>query len=239
MLNSFRSRQKIVNLHIPKTAGTSLRDQLRPYYYSLRVKLPEQADIEVAKDYFAAVRVKLQEAEVCLGQLDSFFLFGHFRFADLRQVRGPQLRDASVFTFLREPVARTVSDYYYSTSPTHPGHRDFLQAFPSLDAYMANAGEMNKQFHYLKPHEDATVAETISAVEQGFAFVGIVERFEECGNTLASQLSIPTLSPIHENRNPNLDQLAEAAERHGPALRAALADDLAIYAHFSEYWLST
>ena len=120
----------LVFQHIQKTAGTSLTRELAmtfPPYKNIHITYtPETVTTDDAMaDATNAFLVDHPERRFRSAS-------GHF---DPRHIR--MLRDAipyaSFFTILREPVARILSDYRYSTSPAHPPHASFLKDFPTIE----------------------------------------------------------------------------------------------------------
>jgi hypothetical protein len=90
---------KRILLHIPKTAGTSLRE-------ALATQFPEERICPERFDNLAAWPVeKLEQFE---------FFAGHFSYNTLSRIPG----ELSIVTMLREPRSRLLSDYYFAKSHT-------------------------------------------------------------------------------------------------------------------------
>jgi sulfotransferase famil protein len=108
-----RGDTTLIFLHIPKTAGTTLHHILERCYPKDQIftfKDPiDQAAIEKFK--------RLAESRHEPYRL----LKGHLSFGFHRHLAGPW----TYFTFLREPIARVLSFYYYARS--HPDH--YLYSF--------------------------------------------------------------------------------------------------------------
>ena len=93
-------------LHVPKTAGTTLRATLRFKYPGATVSVHDLDDVAEA---MAKIPIETRRsARVITGHL----LYGVHRYI-------PQ--ECDYVTVLRHPVARAVSEYHYIRS--HPGHR--------------------------------------------------------------------------------------------------------------------
>jgi hypothetical protein len=87
---------KLVFMHIPKTAGTTLITILDSNFQK-RMIFPDQLDPLLLRSYPA-------------GYLGGFKLFrGHFPLRALQHIPGPKF----IFTMLREPRARILSQYHY------------------------------------------------------------------------------------------------------------------------------
>ena len=100
--------QTLIFLHIPKTAGTTLShilDRCYPKNQIFNFKDPIDRD---AIENFKRFAEEKREAYRLIK--------GHFSFGFHRHLPG----DSTYLTFLREPIARTLSFYYYARS--HPDH---------------------------------------------------------------------------------------------------------------------
>ncbi len=99
------SSQTVIFLHIPKTAGTTLSEIFKANYHPAEIYNREfsgddgaSAFINLSVERRAAIRL----------------LWGHFPFGLHQYLPGP----FTYFTFLRDPVERVISHYYYLLS--HP-----------------------------------------------------------------------------------------------------------------------
>lgn len=96
---------KLVSLHIPKTAGTSFRNMLKQVYGEeavVRFDINQQGHIKINEEDF-------EEASVPNGVV---VLHGHFHAHNFKKL--VQLnRDVPWITWLRHPVDRVISNYYY------------------------------------------------------------------------------------------------------------------------------
>src|SRR5271155_2663578 len=110
----FKSNQPVVFLHIPKTAGTTLTHILQRSHPARLVckstGMPEQLD---------ALMEMPAEARAALSLVTGHFPYGiHRHFA----------RPVTYVTFLRRPVDRVISAYYYALSmPDHYLHRTLVK----------------------------------------------------------------------------------------------------------------
>jgi hypothetical protein len=220
-------------VHIPKTAGTSLRSEIAGFL---------RPDANIAVDYTDtsrsfhdriddAVAMFLARAETTPVR----FASGHILARHVARIRA-RYGDARLVTFLRDPVERVISDYRHQRSTRHPVHREFIARVPDLDAYLANRAEGNKMVQHLVPvailrHADA--AACIEHVMRSYAFVGIQAMYPICFRTLTTLLGKPAWPRLRENVNTENE-----AERHVDAdvaqrIREANALDVALYEHFS------
>ncbi|MDL2272125.1 sulfotransferase family 2 domain-containing protein, partial [Desulfovibrio sp. OttesenSCG-928-I05] len=188
-------------LHIPRTAGTTLNT-------ILRANFPPEAVINVYdKEEYAAhaahSRDELEKVRLIQGHL----LLQNY---DPPQMYGEPVR---VFTFLREPLPRLVSEYaflrtwkanhlYAYLNDNNVSFRDYLLGETRELRYRGK----NFMTRCVAGIDTGTKAYPVKAVakakrhlERVFGFVGIQERFMESLLLLGDFLGIDNL--LHEKRN--------------------------------------
>jgi hypothetical protein len=160
--------------HIPKTAGMTFRTIVEDHFHSEEI-CPATLNAQLAK---------LPKEEV-----SKYRLFrGHLGFINLPElVPGKQIVNVTV---LREPVARVISHYEYIRrmpgDPHYPAVKDMtLEEF----AQKLTAGKVGKNiqtYHVAKTLrfdlDGLTPAEILEIAKESldqFAFVGLVERFQD------------------------------------------------------------
>jgi hypothetical protein len=224
-------------LHIPKTAGSSLSaelNELRPPYSNLHLS---------DEDYRAAAGGGAPFARLLDRHVDDFI--ASERRVRHRSVSGHMLLPQAIriaeavpgtrlFTFLRHPVDRVVSDYCYQLSPGHPAHATFRVRHPTFQSYLASA-DTDKMHRHLSLHPGEGVDEVIARVGETFAFVGIVEMYPFSFNVLTRLFGEGRMPKRRERVAP---PEARAAVEMTPELRARIleanARDLAIFLHFRD-----
>lgn len=92
--------QTILFLHMPKTAGTTLSEILKRHYHPAQIYNDEFSGNDGAFNFFS---LPLQR------RANIRLLWGHFSFGLHQYLPGP----STYFTFLRSPVERVISHYYY------------------------------------------------------------------------------------------------------------------------------
>jgi sulfotransferase famil protein len=98
---------QLVSLHIPKTAGTSFRNILKDVYGKNRIvrfDVNHQGNITLDEKPFNKARLS-NKIEV---------IHGHFYFQDIQKTI--DIRDIPLITWLRNPIDRVISNYYYLES---------------------------------------------------------------------------------------------------------------------------
>ena len=157
---------QLISVHIPKTAGSSFSILLRRIYGA-----------RLVLDYGGEV-TGLDSAEV---------VHGHFSASKYLE----QFPDAKVIIWLRHPVERVISYYFYwlrAKRHGNPHHDYFLDNNLSLLEF-ANFPPLRKE-----------VASYIGGFNpERFFFVGIVERYEFDVQKLAALLDWPEIPSVREN----------------------------------------
>src|SRR5881628_2608535 len=111
-----------VFLHIPKTAGVSVRWALRRQYREtgyLHLALPDPSEVSPSP---IADTISLEGAKRRLADSRSEpfgVVFGHMPFG----IHEALTRPVRYFTMVRNPVERVVSQYYFVTTRQHALHR--------------------------------------------------------------------------------------------------------------------
>lgn len=208
---SFIPARPIFFVHIPKTAGTSFRNMLYrviepdatfPNYLDLAQTTGRYPDPEQLSDYLSAI------------DRDIRFLSGHFPFAAGTLL--PHTPD--YYVFLREPVARTISNLLhfqrndpdcqgldlYQIFDRFRGHLQNLQVRYLCDVSMESAGI----FHHAEQLSKNSLRQAMRHLEQ-CKFIGLAEDFATSIH-LAEQLLGRSLGkPLQDNPATNTPRFAD------------------------------
>jgi hypothetical protein len=216
------AEEKLFFIHIPKTAGTSVRRVLRPRYTDDEfVPVYSHEPSELQK-----IRNRLDDARV---------LYGHFShgFHELLDTRGRYA------TMLREPIARVWSFYRHQLHNPRASYHAMVHSGMPLDDLLEgnNIHELNNHMtRIVSGHvglefvdDDSLLTRAIENIERDFLFVGLVDRMAESMASLSRILgwrSIPD--------PPFVNVGSEAADsRIDPLVRQAIERfnrlDLALY----------
>lgn len=218
--------------HVPKTAGSSLVASLkacRQPYRNIEVGDYTADNDEFRRQEWEAVRafVEFQRSAEDSDRCKSFS--GHLRRAHVDFIRA-ELPGIRVFTMLRKPLVRVVSDYRYCLTPAHPAHADFARQFPSLRAFVHHPRGQNIQAKYLAENWQAGGPAVVDSVLNGFDFVGITELYELSVSMIFRMGGVLHVSTQHRNRTVDTElnsiELDEALERE---IRELNALDDALY----------
>lgn len=196
----------ILSLHIPKTAGVSIRNVLSEHFgpgFALWYWQITDAWGKVCPEVPANVRC----------------VHGHFQIDPLCR-KFPRAR---LITWVRDPVERVVSSYHHRLRDPdwqHPVCRELHRRKLSLTEYAALPlvrNEMSRFFGSKKPGE--------------FSFIGVVEDFECSFGRLREFLDLADVPPRHDNANPVKQQARyELASDVRQELAELNADDVSLYA---------
>lgn len=178
---------QLVSLHIPKTAGTSFRSILKQVYGA---KAVVRFDIINGEAY---IEQKLFKGDKLPSHIK--VIHGHFCYADLIQkVQLPA--GVKKITWLRHPVKRTVSNYFYLCSmlkhylQEEKNKIDILSKMQrTILEYAGDDNNKNRMSVFLR-----------GSSLQDYDFVGLVEHFDEHLKLMSAKLGWPAdLKPIHHN----------------------------------------
>ena len=218
----------LIFVHVPKTAGSSLRGEL------VRRLAPA---VDIVVDYTDMTRLfrdKMDDAVAAFLAGPAAvvrFASGHVMGRHVAQMRAA-MPEARFITFLRDPVERVVSDYLHQRSPRHPGHERFRETFPRLEDYAAFRPEANKAAqHLISPAVYAArdPEECVEYMMRTYAFIGVQEMYPISFRTLIALAGEPAWPSLRENVG-----TGDAADREVPPelatrIRAANPLDAALY----------
>ena len=231
-------------VHVPKTAGSSLATDLAgrlPPYRNIHINhtdrsrpAPERFDV-VTEAFIAA-----QATEPCR------IASGHLQFRHAKRI-SEAVPGTRLFTMLREPVARLVSDYLYQRSPMHPLAEEVRARIPDFAAFIELKGQRNRIARHLLPPklvQDGDVSAALDMLRNRYAFIGVQERYALGFRALTAMLTGQPALPAAERKRVNDGAAAEKAEvmqaLRDSALQARIAElngfDLGVHAAIAADW---
>jgi hypothetical protein len=198
--------QRVVSVHVPKVAGSSLYTQLANLLGEDEVVLDLAHDPVSGRPGAAAFPAGAR------------VVHGHF---PARRYAG---NAACWITFLRHPVENVFSNFAYWRRVHAPSLNLDLRKFPSVLDFASYPGQ------------DRLFSELYFGGfdMRRFDFIGFHETRAADMPRLGALLGLPLRSEIHVNKTPVCD--IRAAEEEDPAIRARLTDILAPDIKFYEYW---
>src|SRR5258708_361553 len=170
-------RQKYLSIHIPKTAGVSIRNILKEHYGPGFVQHYWQGT-----DAWGQILKEVPADAICL--------HGHYQAAQLTHI----FPEAALIPWVRDPVERVVSSYFHRLRAPdwrHPVCHEMHSRKLSLAEYAALPLVRNEITHYFG-----------SKKPEDFLFIGIVEEFDQSLARMAALLDIPAARSRRDNVNP-------------------------------------
>lgn len=172
--SSLRSREAVIFLHVPKTAGTTLNRLIEWEY-----KLTEMYSVDpVLFEWSAAHLRNLPETRLRRTRMFK----GHMLFG-LHEVL-PQ--PSTYITVLRDPIERVLSAFFFMRSyKLHPLYWKFRREKWTLEEFVERSTRDNVQCKiiagadYHSPCTQEILEKAINHLDQHFSVVGLSERFEE------------------------------------------------------------
>lgn len=217
-------------VHLPKTAGSTLRTLITANYAPDKV-LSLYGD---PKEILAA-------AATYIGKTAPYqFIQGHIPYGTHRFLG---LRQASYFTFLRNPISRFLSDIAHTVRHSdHFFHPVLTVPGLSRDARISKALDINYYRNNMTQFVSGSfTTEVISLTQLGLAidnlwdseFVGITEQFEVSLLIMAKKLGWKIVVP--QKSNVRRDQEEPLTPERHASLQRALAYDHMLYAVAQEH----
>lgn len=186
----------IVSVHIRKSGGSSFRQELKDYYGDkLLLDYGDEIGSSVLSSKYKRLKSKVmlfQNRQIISKQYD--IVHGHF-FADKYDLLDINLQ---LVTFLRNPIQRVLSNYYYlKRNPyrKHPDAEPIHRKKLSLEEYIMHKDARNLQAQFLNGKKLSD-----------FTFIGITERYEESIKLFNRVFSTNLKSQYMENVNPKKDK---------------------------------
>lgn len=188
---------KVLFLHIPKNAGTTIHSVLERNFSPFRsfsIHTPRERSLEILKKVPERTRSKWS----CVK--------GHFPFGLHRDFG----EDWNYFTFLREPLRRTKSHFrYVQGTPTTVGHERISRGavgFPEA----VESGFINDNFQVrwlvegglaLPPNgvRESHFEEALGNLERLFPVVGLVEHFDRSLQMLGAVYGLQSIKYVSKN----------------------------------------
>lgn len=191
------ARRQIVFLHIAKTAGTSVGK-------FLELAFPGGKTLHESAEFFdLADQSQVEMYDVVRGHIS-------------REHFGKLRRDNFVFTFLRDPVDRVLSIYYFLRERDHPndefnGSSPFILAkhhslieflrleSPAVKVLIRNhqTYALGADWRFRSRNNDCAVLRRAKRTLDELDFYGLTERFDESIGLLSARLGVPVFPKAH------------------------------------------
>lgn len=225
--NNIGEKQVVIFLHIPKTAGTTLRYVIQYQYKPSAIYElygPSATHSERLEEFKRLSDARKAEIKIVNAHLG----FGLHEFL-------PQ--SCTYITFLRNPVDRVVSMYYYFQRTgnnyvqnltlkefiqTYGGARDNMTKYLSGEKLKIQLNDPNNEIDYQCSSESLETAK--SNLKKHFKIIGLAERFDESLIILKNKLGWKV--PLYDKNN---------VSKNRPSTKEVSKDTLNLIEKFNEF----
>jgi hypothetical protein len=236
---SATDRPTVIFLHVGKTAGATMRRALRREFRRdevLEVRAPTVAPGRLRRDGAVAWFASLPEHDRARARL----IMGHMTYGLHEFVPRP----SGYVTLLREPIALVRSQYHHVSR--HEGHllHERAKAHPDLESYIESGLSLEMDNSQTRAFAGDTTTpfggcttemlDLAKAHLEGFATVGITERFDESVVAMIRSFGWHRVRYLTTNVDPARGARAPLTDRELATVRSHNALDLALYEWASE-----
>lgn len=183
------SAEVMLFVHIPKTAGVSVGHSLRDAYdhfHGVEWNNIPHSFRQVARD--ALYRQTRQP--------ERHVIMGHYGWPELQMFRNHDM-PLKCGTFLRDPIARTISNYNYNCSEAHPANEQFRNRFPTLESYiqeLPNDVQVTQSVGLISSLQNA-----MEKLVKYYSFIGVTEHLSASLMHLARSHGLAKLREYRKN----------------------------------------
>jgi len=188
-------------VHLPKAAGSSLLASLRQHFGPLWHYHPPDdlgSEPEARRWRWDLIRgfIAHQKQQSASERFRSFA--GHIEYRQIEFIIN-ELPDTKLFSIVRDPVERVVSNFRYFMSPTHELYQDFARTTPTIDSYISQKNSQNLMTKFLLGYNREFTERDAKELFDRYDFLGSVKYYEESLIVLSRLFGIETISPLRVN----------------------------------------
>jgi hypothetical protein len=227
----FRRSKKLCFLHLPRTGGTAVREDILfpnfPGWQICSVNYdPQLQPFEGAHDPLRWSFIRRAGIRI---------LAGHMPFGFTSRFPGR----FEYITFLRNPVSRAISDYHFSRmNPSNPASGaaqrlsliDFVKQSHGLSNNCYARWLSNAVFGAAYASESEMLRAALRNLSE-FSFIGLTEQFESAVHELCRRYDLTQYGTTSRNRNDATPQGFAVSNEELHVLERCNELDLAIYQH--------
>lgn len=225
-----------VFVHVPKTAGSSLEQDLATFmkpFANIHIDYkdtskPYQKLLDETVERFLA-RHREKPYRIAAGHIMA-------RHTDLMRQTIPGMRS---FSMLRNPINRLISDYRFQCSRQNVAREAFVATTPDFATYVARKHVHNKAALALVPRpivEAGDVAAATDHVLRNYAFVGFQEQYPLCMRALTTLLGHPMGPQSRARVNTETEHQVVLTPQEEAELRRLNAVDVGLFKAITAGW---
>jgi hypothetical protein len=225
-------------VHVPKTAGSSMEAEI-----SAILKPSTHIEIDYADTSGRTYQVRFDEAvqKFIAAQAEAKFRFatGHILARHLDMIK-QGIPDVRLFSTIRNPVSRIISDYRYQRSQMNVAREEFIRTTPDFDTYIARKHVHNKTANHLVPRKLIDAGEKQAALQyalDNFTFIGLQEMYPLTLRTLTTLMGNPRSAEakvrVNTEGDENKVELTPELEQHLKTLNSV---DVALFNGITQRW---
>lgn len=190
--------------HIPKTAGTSLVQELRLCF-------PPYRNIHITRDN----PVSLPHHEALMESVEAFLedhkgiqynaASGHLFLPHIERIQ-QDIPTCRLITFLRDPAERVISEFRYTRTPKHPTYKKYLAQYKTLEDFAADPQHQDKMWRFLAPQGAPLEGDALTQLFNRFTFIGTLADLDLCFEFLTGLSGCPKKMAARTNVTETLTQ---------------------------------
>jgi hypothetical protein len=238
-MKDYDRKKPVISIHIPKCAGTTLREVLQKWYG--KKLYPHYFDTRRSRmrNYFDIRRSRMpKKYNLKSGFFKQKFkegvcIHGHFNKAKSYGPLDYYPEIDQFFTFLREPFELRVSLYFHAKRQENKGRRakQVTENYRDVNDYLSKEVRSNPYILNFMPYE-MTMDNYKEILDKYFIYIGLTEDMQTSVNVLAARLGFP---PTEVGRLNTAEYDEEISTEFREELRCNQPLEYAIY----EYALNT
>ncbi len=216
------AQRKIIFLHIPKTAGTSLREVFVKNYNASEVALCYEKG-EIGRQLEKALGEKKQ------------MIFGHIDFQQLKNAGSPE--GYHLLSFFRHPLPRTISHYLHFLNNQEHDSRPAAERAGGFEAFLDSYHGQNWQCQFMAgmkqqeaglQNQELLFEEARKNLEK-LDWLGVTNRYQESLLSLRQFMQFSNIPQKELNTAQDESLKKELREKYEGAILERNAQDLKLY----------
>jgi Sulfotransferase family len=229
-------RELIVFIHIFKTAGTSIKQNLKDHFGDDNVNFLNDGVVD-EKHFEERVVEALARHNVAA-------MAGHFQFSRMSEALdlAGESRKIVYFSFIRDPLQRLISAYnYFHTTDDEKWHYEARSmGIENFYRFLLEADQelcLNHQCRFLSSNAEPFFESARDNIERSFSFVGLTENLRLAGNAARTRLGFALDSDTRLNMVKRIIDLPSLKRSTVDFLESLIEEDRKLYKHVARSWI--